>query len=299
MILKERVIDEELAYLLQLSLRTNLSKTEQNTIDTRIKGFIGEQIFDRTIEKNYKHALILNDLRLLTSNIYFQIDSLIIMNQKIFIFEIKNYYCDINYLNGSYYFQNGEEISSLNEQMMRTNKLLPKFLHNNYIYYNYNYYTTFVNPDYNIYGYLPDDQILSFHQISNFIKNNSENKQNAYAQEVAQLFLNLHQSKEHFNFRKNIDITSLKMGVTCHCNLSFYRKLSNRRFICKQCNKVIACEDFLKKCIEDILLIFPQEKLTVNIIYCWTEGNVSKEKIRLYLNKCYAMKKFGPQTHYQ
>ncbi|MGV2928735.1 hypothetical protein RW115_09025 [Macrococcus capreoli] len=46
MIIKERKFDDELSYLLQVSIRAKLSETDNESINVRIKGINGERRFD-------------------------------------------------------------------------------------------------------------------------------------------------------------------------------------------------------------------------------------------------------------
>lgn len=146
MIIKERKFDMELSYLLQLSIRAKLSYDDNEEIDTRIKGINGERSFDAIVKQNLKYGLILNNLRFLVNKQYFQIDALIIMNGQIFIFEIKNMYCDVCYKDNLFYFLNGTPIDKLNEQRIRTPKLFKILLTQNHIDLPFNYYTHLLIP---------------------------------------------------------------------------------------------------------------------------------------------------------
>lgn len=299
MIIKERKFDLELSYLLQLSIRANLSHEDNEEIDTRIKGINGERSFDHLVEQYLKHGLVLNNLRFIINKQYFQIDSLVIMNGQIFIFEIKNLYYDVCYKENYFYFINGKPIEKLNEQRIRTPKLFKILLTQNHINSSFNYYTTFVNPDYKVYGYQANDNILEYQAIPRILIENSNYSLCKYDEHIAEKLISLQYEEEKFNFRRRINIEALGMGVVCHCHIAKYEKISNRKFKCPACNKAIDCNSYLKKAIEDIFLIYPMERLIVNLLKRWTENHVSSEKIRTYLNTHHKISKNGPLTFYR
>lgn len=299
MILKQRLFDDELSYLLQMSLRTQLTESENEAISMRIKGINGERRFDEIVKKHLGSALVLNNLTFTVQKQIFQIDALIIMNSIIFIFEIKNLHYDIQYKDDRFFFMNDQPIDIMNIQRNRTLKLFKQLLKLNHIDLPFNYYSTFVNPDYKVYGYTPLDNIVEYDAIKKIIRDNSNLGICDYDEYVAQKLLSLHINDEKFNFRKRISIEDLTMGVACHCHIAIYQKLSNRKFKCPACNKEVSCNDYLSKAIDDIRLIYPTERLTVNLLKLWTTGLVSDEKIRLYLNQHYTIRKKGPFTYYR
>ena len=74
-----------------LNTRMNLlSQDKQNYINLK-KGFEGEEMFDSLTEILDCDCYILNDLRLMFNNSVFQIDTLIIFQKIIQVFEVKNY----------------------------------------------------------------------------------------------------------------------------------------------------------------------------------------------------------------
>src|SRR5699024_2086275 len=92
---------KELTILELLNKRTGLtSKDKQHYLSLK-KGYEGELRFDTFTEKLQNECLILNDLLFEVNNTTFQIDTLIIMQKKIYFYEVKN-------LEGDYYYENGK-----------------------------------------------------------------------------------------------------------------------------------------------------------------------------------------------
>ncbi|WP_249305752.1 nuclease-related domain-containing protein [Lederbergia citrea] len=91
MIIKPRFESVELKILKYLHSRMNLPvKEEQHSINLK-KGFQGEQKFDVWLMSMTIDKLILNDLLLESNNTVFQIDTLLICQDHLYNFEVKNY----------------------------------------------------------------------------------------------------------------------------------------------------------------------------------------------------------------
>jgi hypothetical protein len=74
------------------------------------KGFEGEVQFDSLTEMYLSDCYILNDLLLEINNTKFQIDSLIIFQETIYLFELKNFEGDFCYESDSFQTFSGKEI---------------------------------------------------------------------------------------------------------------------------------------------------------------------------------------------
>lgn len=67
---------------------------EKQYCSNLFKGYDGEVLFDSYTSKLECECLVINDLLLQYNNTTFQIDTLIITPDKLYIFEVKNYECD-------------------------------------------------------------------------------------------------------------------------------------------------------------------------------------------------------------
>src|SRR5690625_749970 len=110
MVLKTRAKPKELLVMKALEARMDLSIKQKQYFQALERGYDGEVLFDSLIEKLECECIILNDLLLNFNNTTFQIDSLIITSNKIYIFEIKNYEGDYLYEADSLFTINKKEI---------------------------------------------------------------------------------------------------------------------------------------------------------------------------------------------
>ena len=88
---KPRLVSDELKVLRILNSRMDLTPEQQKYYLYKEKGFEGEVRFDLITEQLQCDCLILNDLNLEVNNTFFQIDTLILFQEIIFLFEVKNY----------------------------------------------------------------------------------------------------------------------------------------------------------------------------------------------------------------
>lgn len=89
MIIKERREPDELRIFASLNRRWNLSEKEKKYFKSMQKGFCGEKYFDSIMKQLTCNHYFLNDLRLKHHNSLFQIDSLMLLANEIYLFEIK------------------------------------------------------------------------------------------------------------------------------------------------------------------------------------------------------------------
>ncbi|WP_370221524.1 nuclease-related domain-containing protein [Cytobacillus sp.] len=90
MILKFRYEPVELKMLRFLNGRLRLSPKDYSHFHNLEKGFSSEKIFDQLLEELPEEWIILHDLLFDYSNTFFQIDSLLITGDCIYIFEVKD-----------------------------------------------------------------------------------------------------------------------------------------------------------------------------------------------------------------
>lgn len=90
MLHKPRTIPPELLTLRHLNHRMHLPPGDKQHLFNLNKGFEGELKFDTWTEKLSCDCLIINDLLLTINKTHFQIDSIIIIANVIYLYEVKN-----------------------------------------------------------------------------------------------------------------------------------------------------------------------------------------------------------------
>lgn len=148
---KSRDESLQLKALRSLTNRMKLSKKEKNDFLNLEKGFKGEQVFDDWLEHLSFEKLVLNDLLLECNNTLFQIDTLLLSPDSIYLFEVKNYQGDF-YVEGDRWFASSKiEIKNPLLQLKRTESLFRRFLQVLGNPLPIESYLIFVNPEFHLY----------------------------------------------------------------------------------------------------------------------------------------------------
>ena len=105
--------------------RMTLSPKENKNYLNLVKGCEGEQKFEELFKhRHLSECLILNDLLLEKNNTLFQIDSLVISSEKIYLLEVKNYEGNFYVENDNWFTIKNIEIKNPLNQLKRSESLL-------------------------------------------------------------------------------------------------------------------------------------------------------------------------------
>lgn len=120
----------ELKILTYIQPRMNLSATQQANLHRLCKGYEGEKAFIHILEKELSaDYLIVNDCLFKINNREFQIDTLLIGENTIYLLEIKNYKDDFYIQNNNWYSAaSNNEIRNPLHQLKRSKLSLEFFL---------------------------------------------------------------------------------------------------------------------------------------------------------------------------
>lgn len=202
MIIKTRFKPLELQLLRCLHTRGKATEKVDSQITSLEKGYIGEELFDQKLVSLTIDCLILNDLLLETNNTYYQIDSLLISEHKIHIFEVKNYEGDY-VINGDRW-QNlitEKEIKNPLLQLMRSESLFRQLLKQLGSNLTVEGHLVFINPGFFLYQAPPNLPIIYPSQLTRFM--NSLNTQSSRIVEkhhkFAKKLLTLHIKESPFS----------------------------------------------------------------------------------------------------
>jgi Nuclease-related domain len=114
----------ELKLLRFLNSRMNLAAKEKQYFFNLEKGYEGERKLAALLEHLSIDLIILNDLLLEHNNSIFQIDTLLISQNTIYLFEVKNYEGDFYIDAEIWYKKSGNEIKNPLLQLKRSESLL-------------------------------------------------------------------------------------------------------------------------------------------------------------------------------
>lgn len=101
--------------------------------------------------------------------------------------------------------------------------------------------------------------------------------------------------KEHPNY--NWD--HLKKGLSCKGCGSLNPPRTQRRITCIKCQKQESVSAALIRTIDELTLLFPNEKLTTPFVYEWVNASISKDRIGSFLKANFVMKGVSRAIYYE
>jgi ribosomal protein S27AE len=298
MFIKQRFMSKELKILTALNNRMDLPEKEKQQYWSQLKGFEGELQFDRRIATLETEHLVLSDLLLEVSGSVFQIDSLVIFQDTIYLFEVKNF-------EGDYYYDGeklrtiiGKEVKDPLLQMKRSESLLRQLL--NTINYNYTLkaYVIFINPEFTLFQAPKDEPIILPNRFMKKL-NNTKSKISVRNNKLAEKLLSLHLPESPMKRSYEYEYGLLRKGVFCSGCSGVVNVYHQPKLLCTTCGKSEHIEAAVLRNVDEFELLFPKEKITTNSISDWCGEAISKRTIQRYLMKNYKVKGVKNWTYYE
>nr|WP_285847970.1 MULTISPECIES: nuclease-related domain-containing protein [unclassified Mesobacillus] len=285
---KERNEPIILSKLRILNKRLALSDEEKRYLSNLEKGYQGELQFDAMTETLTSNCLILNELLLEVEKATFQIDTLIIFADTLYVFEIKNNHGDYLYKQeGLTSTTTGASMKNPLDQLNRTKLLFKKLL--NQLGYNFKLQgsVVFVNPEFTLYHAQPELPFIFPTQIKRLLNhlNNQPGKVSTNHNKLASKLVSIHQTDSLSNKLPSFHYDELKKGITCLECESFAVTASHKFLECDDCGRRELIESAVIRTVSELMILFPNKEITSNTIQEWCKVINSKKKIRRILLK--------------
>lgn len=300
--LKKRSESVELLTMRSLNVRMSLSNKEKFQYLNLEKGYEGEIMFDFMLEDLQEERYILEDLLFEINGSYFQIDTLVITQGVIYLLDIKNYqencYFDSDKL---YAVDTGQEYKNPLDQLKRSTTLFRQLLQKTNQNYLIEPYLIFINPEFTLYQVPPNLPIILPTQVPQFVKdlNNTPSIVNEGHKKLAQLLISLHKTKNPFAFIPKYEYKHLRKGVYCKVCKSFEIKKKNLDFVCGKCGEHERIELAILRNTKEMILLFPDKKITTQSIFEWCNVDINKKTIRRVLKKHFTAKGTTSDTYFE
>lgn len=287
MLYKFRNEPTELLILKSLAIRMNLSEKVKQHYSNLKKGYEGELQFDCLTENLQCECYILNDLLLKWNNTLFQIDTLIITSEMIYFFEVKNYEGDYYYDQERLYKKPKSEMNNPLIQLSRSESLLRQLIQN--IGFNIPIYASvlFINPEFTLYQAPLNKPIILPTQVKRYLKNLNKlsSKLDKKHKLLAEKLNSLHIKNFPFTSLPPYHFEQIEKGITCKKCASFSISIEGKKCICMDCGNKELATAAVKRNVEEFKLLFPNQKITTNIIYEWCKVINSKKRVKKILEK--------------
>ncbi|WML24196.1 nuclease-related domain-containing protein [Neobacillus sp. OS1-33] len=298
--LKPRTKSKEYQILSFLNARMDLPATDKLHYENLEKGYKGELFFDQLTLMLQNDLYILNDLCLQTNG-FFQIDTLIIAQHTIYPYEIKNHEGDYRYELGNFYPKlSKNEISNPLHQLNRGKLHLRPLLKSLGFYLPLEGDVAFVNPNFTLYQAPLNEPIIHPTQLNNLMKKLNEipSKLTDRHKRLADQLISMHQTDCPFTRLPHYSYDQLQKGplcTDCYSLLCFVDE-SKKILVCNKCGHKELVDLAVLRCVEELELLFPDMKITTNLVHDWCGVVGSKKTIRRVLMQNY--KSIG-ERHYR
>lgn len=287
MILKKRTKSATQKILEHLNMRTELRYEDKIRLKNQIKGFEGEKEFDSFLKNIEENATILNDLVLDHRGNIFQLDSILILNGMVYIFEIKNYSGNYYHKEDSILSESGYEILNPKGQINRSKVYLKNILKNLKVSSAVNAQVVFIHPEFHMYNSTPNDPFIFRPQLKGVFERlfnqplESDNKRHSLANKLLKSHIKNYRSDNlpFYQFSK------LKKGIYCPECYSYDIRETRESRCCKNCGTIEKSAKAILRLVEEYKLLFPKEKITPQMIHLFCNKIYSRNRIFKVLNK--------------
>lgn len=289
-IYKKREKSAELVLLQLLKNRMTFSREVRIIYLNAVKGFKGECVFDKKVEIISCDCFVLHDVLLKINRQIFQIDTLVITGNIIYLYEVKNYEGKYIYLDGKLYKESLEyEINNPYIQVQRAQSLLRQWLRQMGFRFTVEAFVAFVHPRFTLYTLQQEVPLLLPHMLEeHFEKISRSNKPlNNLHQQLAEKLIEMHLTKSPYNNLLEYKYEDLKKGVICANCDKFVDKVIGQTCICDECNNKESTVAAIIRHAEEYRRLFPNRKLTTTALQQWCGGQFTAYQIRYTLKKHY------------
>ncbi|MGM0903315.1 MAG: nuclease-related domain-containing protein [Bacillota bacterium] len=300
MIVKPRTKSRILAILEILNSRMELPEDEKQYYLSMEKGYRGELLNDLWVEKLTEEILVLHDLLFEIKNTQFQIDTLIIAQDRIYLLDVKYHEGDYIYKNDGFYTLAGKETKNHLHQLRRCETLLRQLLQTLGFNFPIESSLIFNNPEFFLYNVPPELPIIFPTQLKRFY--NNLNKRSSKLSEkhkiLAYKLLDEVKGESCYSKLPVYKYEQIKKGFTCGSCLSLLTTVDKNRVICTECRHIEHFESAVVRNVKEYKLLFPERKVTTIAIYEWCGGVGSQRSFRRILFNNFTPIGHGKFTHF-
>ncbi|WP_216647553.1 nuclease-related domain-containing protein [Bacillus sp. THAF10] len=289
-----------------LHQRMDLTVKDKQYLDNLRKGYEGEIKFDCLLEEHlHSDCLILNDLLLRHHNSVFQIDSLLLFQDSLYLFEVKNFEGDFIYRDDRFYLKNKTktEITSPLVQLQRCETLFRQLLQKLGYQTPVHAFVAFVHPEFTLYQAPIDKPLLFPSQLKRTLGHLNVKKSviSPSMKALASQLVSLHITDYPFENVPSYDFAGLRKGIRCggcgDLNTGIYEGNRNR-IVCYECGYKGNLSESVVRNVKEFNLLFPEKRVTTNNVSIWC-GGISTRVVRRILIKHFDKKGERHHTYYE
>ncbi|WP_096155591.1 MULTISPECIES: nuclease-related domain-containing protein [Bacillus] len=298
---KNREKSSELLTLELLNDRMELLEDDMRHFLNLKKGYLGEIEFDALTEKLQSECIILNDLLLKNKSTHFQIDSLILFQELIYLFEVKNFEGDFYYESSKFYTLNRKGVNNPLDQLNKCELNLRQLLQSLGFNVKIRSFIVFINPEFTLYQTPLNMPCIFPTQLNQFMQqlNNTRSTIKPNNKKLAEKLVAMHIQDSPFKSIPAYDYEQLRKGITCVGCRSFSIRIEGSTCTCNSCGRNEKFSNAVVRSVNEYKLLFPEKKITTNTIYEWCKIVDSKQRIKRALQKNLIKKGNNHGTYYE
>ncbi|QQK78945.1 NERD domain-containing protein [Salicibibacter cibi] len=264
------------------------------------KGFAGERRMDAWLEEGLSaECLVLNDLLLEHNRKLFQIDTLLIFQEKMHLFDSKNNEGDLCIKSDNWYTLPGTEVTNPLPQLRRAESLLRQLLQHHRMSFPIESTLIFPNPQFMLYNAPPQLPAAFPPQLQRFMKklNHTPSKLLHKHEILAEKLLSLHLPVSPNARFPEYDYDQLKKGVVC-VRCAAIMSHQGKTFYCDHCAYVEKVETGVIRNVEEYKFLFPERKVTNQAMYEWCGMQGDRKTVIRVLTKHFKLVRNGRYSYY-
>jgi hypothetical protein len=301
MVFKERIESDLLKCLRILNVRMELTEDEKKYYINLKKGYEGELQFDSITGKFQSNCLIINDLQLKVNNTTSQFDTSIIFQETLHIFEVKNFEGDFCYEPDKLQSVKGIDYKNPLHQINRSTIFLSQLLQSHKLNIKIEAHVVFINPDFTLFQAPPNLPFIYPTQLHRFYNKYSTkpSRLNNFHNQLAEKLVSLHQTEAPHSLLPKYEYYQLKKGMTCNICFSFLLSVHGNYVVCGECGCKESVESAVVRNVMEVKLLFPDRKITTNLIYDWCGIVTCRKRISRILGRNFKVTGVGQWTYYE
>ena len=300
-VLKTRTTANELELLHLLHSRMTLSKEDAQRFSNLLKGLAGEQQFDHLTKSLQSNFYLLHDICLEHNHSIFQMDTLLISEREIMLFEIKNYEGEFVYESESFrMLSTNQEILNPLHQLNRCKTLLQSLMKKLKIHIPIKEYLVFINPEFTLLQAPINMPIILPSQLKRFLHqvNQAPSSLHKQHEQFAEHLLKKHLPTSPYERETYYSYKQLQKGILCPACRKFMSKKNTRTFACVLCEYEEAIDKGVIRSVNELKFLFPEMKISTPIVWEWCAIVESRKTIRRVLAQNFAFEGGKKQRYY-
>ena len=276
--------------LIALKKRGHLNSNENQYLRYLNLGYEGEISFSNNFDLIMSEfCTTIHDFRFIINGSERQIDTLAIFNNKIVLFEVKNYNGNLVFQDNNFYtYKTNRLLKSPIQQINDTSDKFTQLLKQLNYSIPIEKYVIFLNNNFHLFNAPIDEMIVTNAQLPAFLENLKKNNfpLKSHANSIRQRILMCYNEITR-QCDVNYTFNTINKGIFCRLDGEKLVENGHEKYICKQCGSFYHQKDIIIEVIQDFQSLFPDEKVTYKNIYDFTDGRISYYKLRKIMNRYY------------